>query len=349
MSYKSKFQLFICSIIVCALLFNFSLNLCAEEICEKIEYENGFYYTVQKGDTLWGLSQKFSDSPWQWPDLWQGNKQIANPHWIYPGERVRLYLKEGSESIAGNKSINKKIDQIVQQVESKNEHINYHYSKINQIGFIKRKAVNPSGTILKVKDAKVMINESDIVYIREEGGIPLSEGKKYYIYRTIKPVRSQNFAPYSGVQHYFTGVVEIFKKETGFAVGKVIKSYRAINLYDLIMPYEPLSPEIAFSSSVKGLEGTILLAEEHKVIIGETDIAFIDKGSRDGVMPGQRYSIFYQEKAKVSAHSSQAVLLPPVQYGILLVLRTEEDSSTILITDSEKSAHDGARICYPLH
>ena len=349
MNCKSKFQIFVRSMIVCTLLFNFSLELCAEERCEKLEYENGFYYTVQKGDTLWDLSQKFSDSPWQWPDLWQENKQIPNPHWIYPGERIRLYLKEGAESIAKNKNIKQKTDQIVQQTETKNEHITYHYSKIHQVGFIKRKAVNPSGTILKVKDTKVMINESDIVYIREEGGIPLSEGKKYYIYRTIKPVRAQKLTPYSGVQHYFTGVIEIFKKEKGFAVGKIIKSYRAINLYDLIMPYEALSPEITFSSSVKGLEGTIILAEEHKVIIGETDIAFIDIGFIDGVMPGQQYSIFYQEKARVSAHSDQAVLLPPVQYGTLLVLRTEEDSSTVLITDSEKSAHDGARICYPLH
>jgi hypothetical protein len=330
--------------IMCALLFNFSLNLCAEERVGKIEYENGFYYTIQKGDTLWDLSQKFSDSPWQWPDLWRENKQLSNPHWIYPGERIRLYLKEGTGSIAENKIIKQKIHQI----ESTKKQVYYYYSKIDQAGFIKSDAVKPSGTILKVKDKKVMINEGDIIYIREEGGIPLPEGKKYYIYRTMKPVRAQNLTPYPGVQHYFTGVVEIVSKEAGFAVGKVIKSYRAINLYDLVMPYEPIKPQIALTESIKGLKGTIILSEEHKAMIGENDIAFIDKGTKDGIQPGQRYSIFYQEKEKISANSSQAVLLPPVQYGMLLVLRTEKDTSTILITNSEKSAQDGAGICYPL-
>ncbi|WDN90428.1 hypothetical protein BuS5_03399 [Desulfosarcina sp. BuS5] len=344
MNCKLKFQTFVSAMIMCALLFNFSLNLCAEERVGEIEYENGFYYTIQKGDTLWDLSQKFSDSPWQWPDLWRENKQLPNPHWIYPGERIRLYLKEDTGSIPENKIIKQKIHQI----ESTKKQVYYYYSKIDQAGFIKSDAAKPSGTILKVKDKKAMINEGDIIYIREEGGIPLPEGKKYYIYRTMKPVRAQNLTPYPGVQHYFTGIAEIVNKEAGFAVGKVIKSYRATNLYDLLMPYEPIKSEIAITESIKGLKGRIILSEEHKAMIGENDIAFIDKGTKDGIQPGQRYSIFYQEKEKISANSNQAVLLPPVQYGMLLVLRTEKDTSTILITYSEKSAHDGAGICYPL-
>ena len=59
----------------------------------------GMYYTIKKGDTLWDLSQHFFDSPWVWPDLWQKNQQIPNPHWIYPGNRIRIYSRKGLEKL----------------------------------------------------------------------------------------------------------------------------------------------------------------------------------------------------------------------------------------------------------
>ncbi|MBL8915647.1 MAG: LysM peptidoglycan-binding domain-containing protein, partial [Archangium sp.] len=51
----------------------------------------GTQHTVERGDTLWDLSQRYLGSPWYWPKVWSYNPEIANPHWIYPGNEVRFF------------------------------------------------------------------------------------------------------------------------------------------------------------------------------------------------------------------------------------------------------------------
>ena len=61
-------------------------------------------YVIVPGDTLWGISTRYTDSPWRWPGLWGMNReQIRNPHLIYPGmvlvlDRARGTLRRGLQS-----------------------------------------------------------------------------------------------------------------------------------------------------------------------------------------------------------------------------------------------------------
>jgi len=326
--------------IVCLCIFiifaTSPFSLFADENIETIEQEAGFYYTVKKGDTLWNLSERFSDSPWLWPDLWKENSQIANPHWIYPGNRVRLFHKEWV------KKFEKPVEQVA--VEPEKEPVYYFYRDMDTVGFIKKEAVAASAVIFKEKDNKLLISEGDLVYLRKETENDFIPGSRYTIYRTLKPIKDNKTGDYIGIQHYITGIVEILKEEPQFAIGKVIKSFRAIQINDKLMPYIRRSPRIPLTQSTKGVLGNIIVSEEHQDLFGDHSIAFIDKGIKEGIKPGQFYRLFYQDKATLNPGAKKKVLLSPYEFGELLVLHTEETTSTVIIMNSQDPVNPNAKI-----
>jgi len=353
MIYNKKFRVIIYLLILVAMIF-FPFHLFAQESKEIVEHETGFYYTVQRGDTLWDLSERFSDSPWLWPELWKENSKISNPHWIYPGERIRLFHRKGVESFV------KKTEETMETMETvetagKEQTLEmeppkklpyYYYSPINRTGFIRKEPFNPYGVIFKVRDDVNMIGQGDIVYIRQMGDTPLILGEKYTLYRKFKPIKDKKTKELIGTQHYLTGVVKITKIEPKFVMAMVVQSYRTIEINDLLMPYKKRSPKITLAASKKGLNGKIIISEEHGNIMGDNAIAFIDKGRNDGVKLGQSYNIYYQERGQVG--SKKEAFRVPVVYGSLIVLHTEQTTSTVLITQSDRSITPEATIRSPM-
>lgn len=322
------------------MLLGMPFSPAAAENEKVVQHETGFYYTVQKGDTLWDLSRKFSDSAWLWPEMWQENKQIANPHRIYPGERIRLFRRSGAQKV-----IDKKTGIVPPTLE---DLIHYDYSSLDRVGFIRKQAVAPQGAIFKVQESKEMINEEDIVYIRPEGDVRLVPGKRYTLYRTIKPIRDQHTNAYIGIQHLLTGVVEINKVQPQYAMGTIIESYRPINLEDKLMPYYRRSPEVILKDSPKGLEGKIIEAEDHNRLIGDNMIAFIDKGKKDGVQPGQFYNVYYRVNEQPNPKKKERILLLPVDFAELLVLHTENTTATVIVTSADREFEPGSKIHSPV-
>jgi len=364
------------------LLF-FSIQPCsASEERETSEIEQGtvFYYTVKKGDTLWDISQHFFDSPWLGPELWSKNNQILNPHLIYPGNRIRIYKKDGvimitqvteEEPGAAVETVKEEAPVEVRapfippapSVEVKEEKLKteapvfvdkkpekelpfFQYTNIDRIGFIREKPAEAYAYIFKMKDDKQMVSNDDIVYLKQKKNSPhtLIPGSLYLIFEILEdPIKDNISKDYIGLQHMIKGVVEIteiLQKNPLIAEGRVTSTFLKINIGNFLLPYNRRSPKIPLTKSPEGIDGKILVTRSHRMIIASDTIAFIDKGEQDGIQPGQRFSIYYTEDLDE--------ITKKIDIGSLMVLHTEKTTSTVLITDADEALEPGFKIRTPL-
>lgn len=348
MHYKKFTRVFIFSCICIATALALPFTLCAQEKEINVAHESGIYYTIQKGDTLWDLSERFFDSPALWPGLWKENNQIPNPHRIYPGEQIRLYHQEGVQPIKIITKAEKPPEEKKPEPkpEPEKEAPYYYYSPIERIGFIRKEPIVPRGTIFRAFDNKILISQGDLLYVRQnKDAEELTVGSKYTVYRIYRTKARDKFKEYIaayGDQYYLSGVIKITKREPDYFIARVVRAYRSIAINDLLMPYTMRSPKTVLTPSKEGMLGQVLTSEERTRIFGDSTIAFINKGLDQGIKVGQFYSVFYQERHGIDFSGSfeqKRKLLTPIDFGTVLVLHTEKNTSTVLVTNSIKDLY----------
>lgn len=342
--------------------FIFSLNIQAENIQLIPNYPQ--QYTVVKGDTLWGISEKFLANPWQWYKVWQNNSQIENPYLIVPGDTVYLSYVNGQPqlSLGSNASSNGVFDmsdKSDRRVNLDNNPIiepfrpRIRESKLTEaIKSIPISVIAPfmsspkivSATelseapyVISVVGEHIIAGAGDLIYVR---AIEHPENLGYTVFRSGETYVSPVTEEVLGYQARYIANATI--QTTGDPAKLLIThSNSEIRSGDRLLPnpehevtlhFFPRTPE-------DDIKGSIISILDGVDQISQFQVVVIDQGIRDGIEVGHVLEVLQRSRVISDPYgrlTNGAVQLPDESAGLLMVFRTFEKLSYAIVMEASK-------------
>jgi len=333
-------------------------------------------YVVQKGDTLWDISARFLEQPWRWPEIWQVNPEIENPHLIYPGDIVRLRFDGDTPVLtvdrgrsAGRQSATARTVRLSPQIRSVEREEAIHSIPIDAIGqFLTRPLVvgehemNDWPYIVSSEEQRLIAGPGDDIYIR--GLDRADRGTGYSIYRKGPEYRSRTSGKEVslGYEAIYVGEAEI-RQGGNPAIGRVSHAVREVLIGDRLTPQPEDEVQSDFIPSMPDgtIRGSIISARDVLSEIGQYRIVTVDKGRADGLETGDVLGVYQTGRTvtdRLAAESGNRIInsslveylgkpkaggeqveLPEVHAAVILVFRVFDRVSYALVMEAYRPVH----------
>jgi LysM repeat protein len=297
-------------------------------------------YEVKKGDTLWSISSREMSDPFSWPKIWKENPEIKNPDLIYPGQKIRLpqlYIQKEIIPMPVPAAAEKPIPAPAVKPQAKKEEVPVKVKPVEKkylvegdtlisSGYISD-AIESRGHIIGSPPEREVLGMVDYAYIRTSN--PARTGERFYIVRPAGKVKHPETGAMMGYLIDVRGIARVVGKESGETKAEITASYSDIVVGDLLFDYYeidlPLQPENLRNPDISGF---IVATRGRKISSGQPDIVYIDKGRKNGIVPGDLLAMTARAKFETPN-------------GLLQVISTRESTSTAIIRTSQKEVSVG--------
>lgn len=310
-------------------------------------------HTVRRGDTLWEISAKYYQNGYQWPRIWSYNPQIQNPHWIYPGDRVRL--REPGRPTLGDIGVMRTQRVVPPQTIF-----------LRDVGWLEDREEDAWGEIVGSPDDQMLLSTGDDAYIRIEGDHPIALGQELTLYR---PLGTGNIAGRGElVSIRGTARVERYNPRTKMIRAKIIEALDVIERGAKVGPLGRRFDVVPPRTAEVDLETRIVASLWPHVYYAQNQVVFLEKGEKDGLRPGNRLFAVRRgdrwvetledagKDAKLRARHEDdrnakfdeidpdidPELLPDETYAEVRVLRVRDHSAVAIVTASTFEIPRGA-------
>lgn len=251
-------------------------------------------HLVRRGDTLWDLCNRYYQNPWAWPKVWSYNPQIANPHWIYPGDQVRITSATGA---GGQKAMSlaarstSTIGSGKGLISNRQKNVVPGTVFLRDQGYLGDPKRDVWGELVGSDEEQMMLAEGNHAVLMMRPGVTVTKGQELTVFNSVRqPQKVANARKPPGEIVAVRGTVKVidFNPETRMARAILTESFDVIERGALIGPigrrYDVVSP-VKTNNKVAT---RVLTSIYPNVYIAKDQIAFLDKGSEDGLAMGNR-------------------------------------------------------------
>jgi LysM domain-containing protein len=248
------------------------------------------FHVVKKGDTLWSLCDGYFHDPWRWPKLWSQNPRITNPHWIFPGDVVRLQastaaLAEASPAAAGDAPA------AGMAAHARRGPSDSKALVLREVGYVEAKDLEVSGVISGSREEKIMLSSGDQAYLAFSRERPLKAGERYTVFVADKehPLRNPGSNAILGYLVSIKGdvVVDQIADATtarGTLVDMIEPAERGWYVSPLVRQFRRIEPR----PSAINLEAKIVASLSPANMLATETFVVLNRGKQDGVQVGNR-------------------------------------------------------------
>ncbi len=298
-------------------------------------------HLVRRGDTLWDLCNHYYQNPWAWPKVWSYNPQIANPHWIYPGDQVRMTSATagGTQAFAGNGRRTATLGS--GRLLNSRARVQTGTVFLRDQGYIGDPKRDVWGEIVGSDEEQMMLADGNHVVLSLRPGVTVTKGQELTVFNSVRqPQDVEGARKPPGEIVAIRGTVKIidYNPDTRLARAILTESVDVVERGTKVGPVGrrfDVVPPLKTSAKVSA---RVLTSIYPNVYIARDQIAFIDKGSEDGLLQGSR--LFVLRKGD-SWHASLTTSAP-MQRRRMLINSPEEagDEDTPLSDQEDKFPED---------
>jgi len=333
-------------------------------------------YTVVRGDTLWDISSRYLSDPWRWPEVWEINPQVQNPHLIYPGDVLLLCQIKGRAVVAvdlggGCAEVEERIatGKTPQIISGTGRDQKLHpqirvqplslaipaiplqeiQRYLNGSRVVTKAELDKAPYILAGKEGRIIGGAGDSVYVRNKGA-QLDSGSVYGVYRSGKSYIDPDTREVLGYEAEDIGAGKIIALDREVGTLEMTRTTQEVRIEDKVLSNESERiSSVFYPSNPEGVKpGRILRIFDSLGSGAQYSVIVINRGYLDGVKSGHTFAVYKRGESVRDRVTNEYVKLPSERAGLAMVFRTFSRVSYALVLRSTTAVKVGDEVKPPV-